>query len=523
MSTRRCLIVGAGSSGLAAVQQALAAGLDPLCVDANPGVGGAWRYDPNPGTCDVRFDERGVATVSSPGESDDRGRPPPSPMYAGLRTNVPTALMQYRGRPFPSNIPLFCKHTDVQAYLESFAAPLLPHLRFNTRLVLLRHTLPSDADPSRRWYAELRSTLDPDAPVQTEQFDAVIVANGHYSKPYIPYTDGLSSFTGEILHSRWYRDAEALKNKTVLVIGNSASGYDITRELASSIWDRRQSGETTVPKIYQAARSPPALGIPFDSPDAPEYGKEVGLYPPIKRVEGKTVEFENGKTVDDVEVIMFATGYFFSFPFLPPTAAPFSSFPLTYAPPLPHAAPGSSETVSTTTPAPRGEPSRHGGLRVHNLDDRGLFYLPDPTLAFLGLPYLVIPFPLAQLQARLATLHFASSPRLPSPLIFTPDPLMRRDPSLPAGPGNEDDSAPETRASVVWGHPRQYDMHDRWLRECGDVRDGDGDGNGEGEGEGEEREKGGLTGERSIWGLTSEAERDLRKGAKGLRKAVLGY
>ncbi|GAA5885442.1 hypothetical protein JCM6882_009622 [Rhodosporidiobolus microsporus] len=513
---RRCLVVGAGSSGLAAIQQALDAGLDVLCVEQREGIGGAWRFDPAPGKCKVDFDEHGVAIVSSPGESDDRGRPTPSPMYDSLATNVPTALMQFRGTPFPADVGLFCKHNSVQAYLETFSPPFLPYIRFNTRLIRLRHTLPSDGGPQLRWLAEIRSTLDDDAPVEVEQFDCCMIANGHYSKPFLPWIDGLSSFQGEILHSRWYRDAKGYENKTVLVIGNSASGYDITRELAASIWDRRQAGQTNLPRIYQSAKSPPGLGIPFDAPDAPLYAKEVGLFPPIKKIEGKRIEFEDGKVLDDVEVIMFATGYLFSFPFLRPTDAPFSACPLTYSIPLPSAAPGAEETVATTKPAPRGEPSRRGGLRVHNLDDRMLFYLADPTLAFLALPYLVIPFPLAQLQARLASLHFASSPRLPKPLTFVPDPAARD----PSSPDSEEDSAPESRKAVVWGFPKEHDMHDRLLRECGDVKE-------EGEAEGtttvKGKDRGGLTGERGLWGLTSASEKELRKGAKGLRKAVLGY
>lgn len=136
-----------------------------------------------------------------------------------------------------------------------------------------------------------------------------------------------------------------------------------------------------------------------------------------------------------------------------------------------------------------------------------------------------IPFPLAQLQARLAALHFASSPLLPSPLTFLPDPTCA-DPTT-----GEPDGAPESRRPVTWAEPRgrQYDMQDRMMRESGDVARAEG-GLREGEGEeGEERhgerqgERGGLTGERAIFGLTSLAERDLRVGAKALRKAVLGY
>lgn len=92
--------------------------------------------------------------------------------------------------------------------------------------------------------------------------------------------------------------------QTVLVIGNSASGYDITRELAASIHARRTSGTVppeTLPRVYQAARSPPALGIPWDAPDAPDYSKEVRVLRPIRRVRGREIEFEDGTVVDDVD------------------------------------------------------------------------------------------------------------------------------------------------------------------------------------------------------------------------------
>lgn len=148
-----------------------------------------------------------------------------------------------------------------------------------------------------------------------------------------------------------------------------------------------------------------------------------------------------------------------------------------------------------------------------------LFYLPDPTLAFLALPYLVIPFPLAQIQARLAARHFAASPLLPRPLTFVPNPAMRGPKGEGNGDGEDEDGAPESRGTVTLGHPKQFDLHDRMLREAGDVRDDDDD---DRDGR-ESRRRGGLAGERGVWELTSEAERDLRKGAKGLRKAVLGY
>lgn len=65
--TLRCLVVGAGSSGLAACEQATEAGIEVVCLEARQGVGGAWRYEDDPGRCDVHFDDEGWATVASPG------------------------------------------------------------------------------------------------------------------------------------------------------------------------------------------------------------------------------------------------------------------------------------------------------------------------------------------------------------------------------------------------------------------------------------------------------------------------
>lgn len=164
---------------------------------------------------------------------------------------------------------------------------------------------------------------------------------------------------------------------------------------------------------------------------------------------------------------LYATGYLFSYPFVHPTDAPFSSHPLTLTSPLPSG-------------APRTAPSE-GGLRVHSLDSRDLFYLPDPTLAALCLPYLVIPFSLAQVQARLLSSFWSGR----SKLDFT------------AGTPEE---APESRELLVYGHPRQFDYHDQLLAEMGEGGDGHGP-----------------------WNKVSMAERDLRTGFKALRKAVLGY
>ena len=65
-----------------------------------------------------------------------------------------------------------------------------------------------------------------------EKFDAVIVCNGHYSDPRRPDIPGMAEFPGRLLHSHSYRRNEPFKGMTVVVIGASASGEDISREIA---------------------------------------------------------------------------------------------------------------------------------------------------------------------------------------------------------------------------------------------------------------------------------------------------
>jgi len=63
------------------------------------------------------------------------------------------------------------------------------------------------------------------APVlHTEEFDAVLVCNGHYSEPHLPAIPGAADFPGLLMHSHNYRTAERFKGQQVAVVGASFSG-----------------------------------------------------------------------------------------------------------------------------------------------------------------------------------------------------------------------------------------------------------------------------------------------------------
>jgi len=86
----------------------------------------------------------------------------------------------------------------------------------------------------------------------------------------------------------------------------------------------------------------------------------------MAKVEEEHIVLKDGMVLDDVTLILFATGYLFSFPFFRETDEPFNRYPLTRKPTIPR----NKETIGTSTyPA--------GGLAVHHLDRNNLFYCEE--------------------------------------------------------------------------------------------------------------------------------------------------
>ncbi len=188
-----------------------------------------------------------------------------------------------------------------------------------------------------------------------QYYDAVAVCNGHYSVPRGPSLAGADFFKGVVLHSHNYRNPLPFKDQIVAVLGAAASGTDIARELATTaskvIWC---GGAENASAKFALPRHPFPRGFNNDGE------LMIDGYPPVA-----------------IDALVFCTGYHYEFPFL------------------------DSDIVTATDNC------------VHPLY---LDILPPeyPTLAFIGLPYLVIPFPLFEMQARWFARLLSSSHTLPS-------------------------------------------------------------------------------------------------------------
>ena len=290
-----------------------------------------------------------------------------TPLYNDLETNIPHFLMAYSDKAFPHDASLFPKHGQVLQYLEEYAREIEHLVSFGTQVKDVRPC--GEDDPCRdRWRV---TTKDLQSQENTSSvYDAVVVANGHYTVHHIPDVPGLSewnnAYPGTIIHSKAYRHADSYSNKNVLVIGNSASGIDIAAQI----------GQFCSHPLLLSSRSE----SPFQQGGAAwrEDVPEVLQFLPSNK-QNRAVRFANGRIEKNIDAVIFATGYFFSFPFLSELAAP----------------------VITD------------GFRTNDVYQHFL-YIDHPTLAFPVLNLKIIPFPLAENQCSIIARLWSGRLAMPS-------------------------------------------------------------------------------------------------------------
>ncbi|XP_075888161.1 uncharacterized protein LOC142892028 isoform X2 [Nelusetta ayraudi] len=202
--------------------------------------------------------------------------------------------MMFPDFPFDSKLKSFLPHQEVQKYLEQYclAHHIRPHIKFST---VVENVTPVVEEAEGRKVWEVVSS-DPLNRQKRELFDAVFVCSGHYSDPHIPDIPGIENFKGRVLHSHHYRYATPFSSQSVVILGANASGLDIAIELA-------KVGAQVI-----LSHRKPCFTVPLPP--------EIKQSSPVTAVdEDGNIQFQDG-SVATADVLMFCTGYNFSFPFL---------------------------------------------------------------------------------------------------------------------------------------------------------------------------------------------------------------
>lgn len=124
--------------------------------------------------------------------------------------------MPYRSHSYPKGTAEYPTYKVIYQYQQQYAAPYADHIRLNRVVTRVRHA-PQGSVSNKRWLVEWTPSVTSSSPdvnkTFEEGFDHIVVANGSDSRPFIPYVDGLWNWKGEILHSRWYRQAKVFAGK----------------------------------------------------------------------------------------------------------------------------------------------------------------------------------------------------------------------------------------------------------------------------------------------------------------------
>ena len=329
-----CLI-GAGSSGITVAKGLKERGIPFDCFDKSDRVGGNWVFG-------------------------NKNRM--SAAYETLHINTSRERMEYSDYPMPKSYPDFPHHSHIAEYFDDYVDHfgVREHIRFETGVE--RASLAEDGT----WRVELDTG-------EERRYDALAVANGHHWNPRWPEPAFEGEFDGVQMHAHDFRDGNIFEGKRVLVLGMGNSAMDIVAEASikgEKAFLAARRGAYVLPKYvlgrpvdqYPAdPRLPWAVRqkflqalVKFSVGDMENYGLpkpdhrmgeahptlsdsvlsrlahgEIAVKPNIERLEGDSVRFADG-TVEQVDVIVYCTGYKVTFPFFDEgfIAAPENDLPL---------------------------------------------------------------------------------------------------------------------------------------------------------------------------------------------------
>ncbi|XP_023284966.1 dimethylaniline monooxygenase [N-oxide-forming] 2-like [Seriola lalandi dorsalis] len=400
---RRVAVIGAGSSGLACVKICVDEGLEPVCFESSDDIGGLWRFK----------------------ESPEAER---SSIYRSLVVNTSKEMMCFSDFPMPAYFPNYMHNSQLLQYFTLYAEHfhLLRYINFQTTVRSV--TQRPDFSLSGQWDVV---TINRDGEEERHIFDAVLVCSGHYTQPALPLSEfpGYEMFSGRCFHSWEYKDADACRGKRVVVVGIGNSGGDIAVEISRSaektFLSTRQGAWVVgrmstnglpldmtaitrlnnilmmlLPKALVNWATERALNHKYDhrlyglkprhrlldrrpliNDDLPGRILQGALVmkPNLKGFVDSGVVFEDGTVEENIDAVVFCTGYKGNFSFLPPALSE----------------------------GPDGEMTLYKRLFPPSLQ--------RPTLAIMGLFQTKGPImPIVEMQARWAVKVFTGLSHLPS-------------------------------------------------------------------------------------------------------------
>ena len=191
---KRIAIIGSGPAGLVSAKYAAENDIIPVIFDRKNIPGGLW--------------SSGTA------------------IWDDMHTNVSKYSVQFSDFSYSKEVSVIPSARDVYEYLLNYIRVfgLEKYLSLNTNVESIRQL------PNKKWQVTWTNYLNGER--CTEVFDYLICSTGLHCKPSVPRIKNSEKYGGLLLHSADYRSRdERLKDKNVVIVGNSYSGVEISSHL----------------------------------------------------------------------------------------------------------------------------------------------------------------------------------------------------------------------------------------------------------------------------------------------------
>lgn len=237
---KRVAIIGAGPAGLVSAKTALENGLIPVVFDRKSRPGGLW--------------SAGTA------------------IWDDMHTNVSKYSVMFSDFAWPKESSVIPSAKEVLKYLKSY----IKHFKLSKRFRLNTNVESVKQLPNKKWKVTWSNFLTGE--LNSQVFDYLICSNGLHCRPSMPQIKNSEKFSGIIMHSADYRSYdEKLKNKKIVVVGNSYSGVEISAHLvghAFSVTNVFKRPYLVFPRLLKFEKEPGNFQImPIDL----FFGREITL------------------------------------------------------------------------------------------------------------------------------------------------------------------------------------------------------------------------------------------------------
>jgi putative flavoprotein involved in K+ transport len=276
------VVVGGSQSGLAMAWHLQRQGLNFVVLEAGPEVGHVWRS---------RWDS--------------------------LKLFTPAQYDALPGMAFPAPADTYPTKDPVADYLQAYVAAHDLPVRLNARATSLVQT---------------DGGFEVKAAGQTYRARQVVVATGPFQVPFVPPMAAKLDASVTQLHSADYRNPQALPEGPALVVGGGNSGFQIAEELAATrqvdlsiatrypmlpqrlagrdlFWWLTRLGLLRVTVDSRPGRRMSRRDFVIGTNRRRLEGKGVRFRPRLVDTEGRTVRFADHGLLEDVGVVVWATGY----------------------------------------------------------------------------------------------------------------------------------------------------------------------------------------------------------------------